>query len=144
MGPSAKPPLPPAPPLERRGPGRPPKQPAPPAAGEPAKAATPATPPRPVTETTIRAAYVGLWFLLRFVGSLLGFQSDVKSLPEPELKEDLPELTAWAREYPSWALRVLAWIGGPLVVFQRVSQHFTRRKMEKAGAKLVPPAGADA
>lgn len=143
--PEKKAPLPPAPPLARRGPGRPPNPPAPdaktPGSASPAPEKKPA---RALTETTIRAAYVGFWFLARFALSFFGWESDVKSLPEPELKEDVPELVAWAKEYPSWALRVLAWIGGPLIVLQRMSQHFHRRSREKKPEPSHPAPGAAA
>lgn len=80
----------------------------------------------------VESAWQGGWLVLRFALGLFGFESDVKTLPQEEAKEDARDLVPIVRRHPVLA-RVLSWIGAPVVIVKRVMQHFHRR----------PPAGEE-
>lgn len=85
---------------------------------------------------SVEAAWQGLWLILRVFGSFVGFVSDVKVLPDSEAREDAQALLPIVQRHPFIA-RVLGWIGAPVVLATRISQHFTAKK------KVAPKAQAN-
>jgi len=86
---------------------------------------------------SVEAAWQGIWLLLRFGGRLLGFECDSPMLPDEEAQADAKSLQAVVQRHPR-AMQVLAWIGAPVVMVQRIAQHFSKKKIEKAKKNSQP------
>lgn len=89
-----------------------------------------------VSKRMVEATWQGLWVLLVILGGLFGFESDVGTLPEEEAREDAEALTPLIQRHP-WIARILAFIGGPIVIVKRVMLHFRRKP-----AKVSPTVNA--
>jgi hypothetical protein len=105
----------------KRGPGRPRK--------DGSQVGTPAgkAPGNADLVRSAEAAWQALWVLLRILGSFLGYTSDVKTLPEEEAKSDATAIATFFAGHQA-AFKVLSFLGAPLVLIQRVTQHFSKKK----------------
>lgn len=120
---------PPLEPIKRR--GRPP--------GSTSKAKpAPAPDAEPLDKAQVAAAWIGLFFILRVVAGWFGWECNVKQLPAEEAKEDAKTLVLLPGLHK---VRFLSWIGAPVVVLQRFSEHFTyvgKKKRQPAAAAGAP------
>lgn len=91
-----------------------------------------APPAAPVELSTVEAGLQGLWLVLRFVFSFFGWESDVAVLPRDEARGDAKALQPIVTRFPA-IVRMLSWIGAPVVIVQRVMQHFHRRRAPEKG-----------
>lgn len=108
------------------------------------KARPVAAPPPPAPDVSLRtveSAWQGLWVCLRLVGGLAGFECDCAVLPAEEARADAAALLPIVQRHP-WIARVLGLIGAPVVILQRIGQHFRRRPPKAAPPKpsAVAPA----
>lgn len=85
----------------------------------------------------VEAAWQGMWLVLRLLGRLFGFESDVDTLPDEEVKSDATALLPVVERHPALA-RVLGWIGAPFVIIHRVSLHFHKRAKSESSGKGSP------
>ncbi len=98
---------------------------------------------------SVEAAWQGLWIVIRIVARLLGFEADVPTLPDEEARADALALAPVIDRHPTLA-RVLSWVGAPVVIVQRIAQHFHRKAKEARtvgdppGPRSVPSEVADA
>jgi hypothetical protein len=82
---------------------------------------------------TVEAAWQGMWVLMRIIARIFGFECDAPNLPTDEAKEDAAALLPVVERHPTIG-RVLSWIGAPIVILQRVTQHFRRRSRDSSSA----------
>lgn len=86
---------------------------------------------------SVEAAWQGAWLVLRLIGSFLGYASDVPTLPADEASADAAALLPIVQRHPGIA-KILGWIGAPVVLIQRVTQHFHAKKTTaKPAGKLT-------
>lgn len=83
---------------------------------------------------SVEAAWQGVWMVLRFGGRLLGFECDTPMLPDAEAQADAKSLQAVVQRHPR-AMQILAWVGAPVVMLQRIAQHFRRKKSDEKADK---------
>jgi len=104
------------------------------------KTAKPAPEVEQLDTKSVAAGWIGLFWLLRIVMSWFGYDCDVKMLPAEEATQDAKVLVTVPIVHK---LRFLSWVGAPIVILQRVSQHFHKRPSKLApGAQSPAPAPA--
>jgi hypothetical protein len=95
-----------------------------------------------VTEEAVRTAWQGLFSVISFVVWLFGGKvkpGQVGELTNEESENDARQLLPIAQRFPS-VVKILGWIGAPLVAAKRIKQKFEFPAKGSAPKRETPPA----
>jgi hypothetical protein len=109
--------------------------------GRPPKTVGPAVRPPPILDgpapdkSSVTAAWQGAWMILSFMAGFWGYE--LEPLPREEAEEDAKVLLPVVTRFPALA-RAMTWLGAPIVLFRRLTQHAKKKPKNPAPSSTKP------
>lgn len=103
-----------------------------------------AAPPAPLDERTVENAYAGLWLVLSLVVWFYARAThELGELSSAEIQADARALLPILRDRTR-LVRVLSWVGAPIVVVRRVKEKLRRKPSATSSPSSPPSSPAEA